>query len=291
VRSRGVLYAQVAPTGGFVSGSSSVVKLDAWNWEDATIHTDEGMHVNWPRRRSYSWRAGGWSTNKNFTEQVQQIKDYFTEAKAYCSGDHEEKNLRLAAACGLFTGEQRLYLHVDQAADIEQAVMLGKSLAVAVVIVGGAESYLLTDLLKEAKVSVILGPTHALPNTADSDVNQMFKTPAMLHEAGVQFCLSNEGYWQQRNLPYQAGSAVAYGLPYEQAIQAITLDAARILGVDDQIGSLEVGKSASLILTEGDVLDMRSSQVVKAFIDGRDIDLDNKQEVLYRKFKTKYDRQ
>jgi imidazolonepropionase-like amidohydrolase len=184
-----------------------------------------------------------------------------------------------------------LYCHVDQAADIEQVVLLGKSLDVKVVIVGGAESYLLTDLLKEAEVPVILGPTHALPNSTDSDVNQMYKTPAMLHEAGVQFCLSNEGYWQQRNLPYQAGSAVAYGLPYEQAIQAITLDAARILGVDDQIGSIEVGKSASLILTEGDVLDMRSSQVIKAFIDGRDVDLDNKQEVLYRKFKTKYDRQ
>jgi hypothetical protein len=104
VRSRGVLYAQVTPTGGSVSGSSSVVKLDAWNWEDATIQTDEGMHVNWPRRRYYSWRAGGWSTNKKFAEQVQQIKDYFIESKAYCSGDHEEKNLRLAAASGLFSG-------------------------------------------------------------------------------------------------------------------------------------------------------------------------------------------
>lgn len=290
VRSRGVLYAQVTPTGGFISGSSSVVNLDAWNWEDATINTDEGLHLRWPRRRSYSWRSGEWTTNKKFGEQWQDIQDFLTEAKAYCSSRHESKNLRLAAACGLFSGEQKLYCHVDLAQDIEQAVQLGQSLGLTIVIVGGSESFLVTGLLKDNDISVILGPTHDLPNTNDSDVDQAFKTAAMLHEAGVTFCLSNDGYWQQRNLPYQAGSAVAYGLPYEQAIQAITLDAARILGVADQIGSIEVGKNASLIITEGDLLDMRSSELTEAFIDGRAVDLDNKQNVLYRKFKTKYER-
>jgi imidazolonepropionase-like amidohydrolase len=148
-----------------------------------------------------------------------------------------------------------------------------------------------TELLSTYEVPVILGPTHALPGTLDSDVDQPFKTPAALHEAGVLFCLSNEGFWQQRNLPFQAGTAVAYGLPYEKAIQALTLDAATILGVADRIGSLEVGKDASLIITSGDVLDMRTSVVEHAFIDGRKVDLDNKQDELYRRFQTKYQRQ
>lgn len=290
VRSRGVLYAQVVPTSGFISGSSSIVNLDAWNWEDATISTDEGVHMRFPRRRRYSWRAGTWRVNEQHGEQMKSIEDFLTQAKAYCAGEHTERNLRLDAMCGLFSGDKQLYVHVDGATDIEQAIVFANRFAVEVVIVGGAESYLVTDVLKAAKVPVILGPMHALPNTLDSDVDQVFRTPALLHEAGVDFCLSNDGYWQQRNLPFQAGSAVAYGLPYEAAVQAITLDAARILGVEKEVGSLEVGKAASLIITSGDALDMRTNTVERAFLDGRDVDLDNKQEVLYRKFKTKYER-
>lgn len=290
VRSRGVLYAQVVPTSGFISGSSSIVNLDAWNWEDATIATDEGIHLRFPRRRRYNWRAGEWKVNKRFAEQFKSIEDFLSQAKAYCTSEHEERNLRLDAMCSVFSGASQLYVHVNSAADIEQAIIMSTTYEIEVVIVGGAESYLVTDALKAADVCVILGPTHDLPNTLDSDIDQAFRTPALLHEAGVQFCLSNDGYWQQRNLPFQAGSAVAYGLPYEAAIQAITLDAARVLGVDSEVGSIEVGKAASIIITSGDALDMRTNTVERAFLDGRDVDLDNKQEVLYRKFKTKYER-
>ncbi|WP_020538335.1 amidohydrolase family protein [Lewinella cohaerens] len=291
VRSRGVLFAQVTPQGGALSGQSSIVQLDAWNWEDAAVLADDGHHLNWPRRRSYSWRQGTWTKNERYAEQVQSVEDFLRQAQAYCAGADREPNLRLASACGLFNGKQRLFVHANLAKDIEQAILLGKKFDLDLVIVGGEESYLVTELLREYKVPVVLGPTHALPGTLDSDVDQPFKTPAALHEAGVQFCLSNEGFWQQRNLPFQAGTAVAYGLPYEKAIQALTLDAASILGVADRIGSLEVGKDASLIITSGDVLDMRTSVVEHAFIDGRKVDLDNKQDQLYRRFQTKYQRQ
>ena len=134
------------------------------------------------------------------------------------------------------------------------------------------------------------GPTHDLPPSPDSDIDQPFKTPAQLHEAGVTFALAQDGAWQQRNLPFLAGTAVAYGLPYEEAISALSLNTARILGVEDQLGSLEVGKDASLFICAGDVLDMRTSNVERAFISGRDINLDNKQSYLYRKFSEKYER-
>jgi imidazolonepropionase-like amidohydrolase len=290
VRSRGVLYAQTTPSGGLISGSSSIVQLDAWNWEDATVRMDEGMHVNLPRRRSYNWREGRWTNNKNYAKELESLRSFIEQAQAYCTAPEPEANLRLSAMCGLFEGTQQFYIHANAAPDILQAIALAKSFDLPLVIVGGAQSYLLTDLLLEQDVAVILGPTHELPSTLDEDIDQAFRTPAILHEAGVRFCLSNGGHWQQRNLPFLSGSAIAYGLPYEAAVKAVTLDAAKILGFAEQAGSLEVGKAATLIISSGDIFDMRSSQVEQAFIDGRQVDLDNKQAQLYRKFKTKYER-
>lgn len=291
VRARGVLYAQIVPEGGRLSGQSSVVQLDAWNWEDAGVSVDDGHHLRWPRRRSYSWREGRWTDNKDYQKDVDEVEEFLRQAQAYCQSDADERNLRLDAACGLFKGEQRLFVHANLAADIQQAILLAKTFDVQMVLVGGAESYLVAEMLAEYEVPVIIGPTHDLPGTLDSDVDQAFKTPAMLHAAGVDFCISNEGFWQQRNLPFQAGSAVAYGLPYEAAVEALTLGTARILGIDKTVGSLEEGKAASLIITVGDALDMRTNTVEHAFISGREISLDNKQDQLYRRFQTKYQRQ
>ncbi|RMF00115.1 MAG: hypothetical protein D6772_06765 [Bacteroidetes bacterium] len=290
VRSRGVMYAQTTPQGGLISGSSSIVQLDAWNWEDAAVRTDEGIHINWPRRRSYNWQAGEWTDNKDYAKEVENLRTYLEQAQAYCEAPDPEANLRLGAMCGLFSGKQQLYIHANLAPDILQAIALAQSFELPLVVVGGAQSYLLSDALKQAEVAVILGPTHGLPSTLDEDIDQAFRTPALLHAAGVRFCLSNEGHWQQRNLPFLTGSAIAYGLPYEAAVQAVTLNAAKILGFDSEAGSLEVGKAATLIIVDGDVFDMRSSQVEQAFIDGRQIDLDNKQAELYRNFKAKYRR-
>ena len=143
-----------------------------------------------------------------------------------------------------------------------------------------------------ADIPVILGSPQALPRREDDPVDLPFRLPAILEEAGVDFALNHGprwGGWQQRNLPFQAGQAVAYGLDYERAVRAVTLDPARILGIDDQYGSLEEGKSATLIVVDGDLLDSRSSHITHAFIDGRTINLDNKQEYLARKFRAKYE--
>jgi len=291
VRSRGVLLAQITPSGGRVSGSSSAVELHAWNWEDATRATDEGIHFNWPRRRTFNWREGSYKENDDYDKQVTELLDYLKTARAYCaSGREGEAQLKLAALCPLLAGEATAYFNVNDARSIKDAVLMAKELGMKPVIAGAYEAYLVTDFLKRENVPVILSSTHDLPG-ADEDIDQPFKTPGQLAAAGVPFALSHGGYWDQRNLPFTAGTAVAYGLPYETAIRALSLEPAKMLGIDAQYGSLEAGKSATFIVVRGDVLDMRTSVVEAAFIDGREINLDNKQAYLDRKFREKYQRQ
>ena len=290
IRSRGVLLAQITPEGGRVSGMSSIVHLDAWNWEDAIYTADDGIHLNWPYTYSYSWRQREYTKNERYKEQVQQIADFMAEAKAYSQNkETRETNLKMEAMRKLFSKERKLYIHVNDAKSITTAVVLAKKHDVELVIVGGRDAWMLTDLLKENKVAVVLAPTHRLPSRVDADIDQPFKTPALLEEAGVLFCLQNEGNWQQRNLPFQAGHAVGFGLSYENAVKAITLNTAKILGIDDRTGSLEVGKDATLIISSGDALDMRTSNIEQAYIQGRNIDLNNKQKGFYEKFKKKYE--
>ena len=294
IRSRGVLLAQITPTSGRISGLSSVVQLDAWNWEDAAYRADEGIHLNWPG--IYKFR-GWWTTNeevknKNYTDQVQELRDFFNEAKSYQSLPTDKiTNLRFEAMAAVFNGTRSLYIHTQHARTIMEAVLFAKDYGITPVVVGGRDSWMITRFLKKHNVPIILRQPQSLPGRTDADIDQPFKTPALLHKAGILFALSMNGSWQQRNLPFQGGQAVGFGLPYEYAIQALSLNAAEILGIADRSGSLEEGKDATLFICSGDVLDMRSSQVEQAFIQGREIDLDNKQNALYRKFKKKYEPQ
>ncbi|HRH61298.1 MAG TPA: amidohydrolase family protein, partial [Chitinophagaceae bacterium] len=157
------------------------------------------------------------------------------------------------------------------------------------VIVGGTDSWKITDYLKQNNISVVLMETHNLPAMQDDDVDQPYKTPYMLQQAGVMFCLGdNNQSTRYRNLSYNAGTAVAYGLTKEQALQCITLNAAKILGIDSRTGTVEKGKDANIIVSDGDILDIKSSNVMYAFIQGRQINLDNKQKQLNEKYKYKY---
>lgn len=296
LRSNGVLMAQVVPQGGIISGQSSVVQFDAWNWEDAAYKTDDGIWLNWSQMFTYEgWWAeqGGIKLNEKYGEQVDAVKAFFTEAKVWCqTTNHPEKNLKMEAMCGLFSGQKKLYVNVNYVKEIIDVVNFAKTFGLQLVISGGADAWQAADLLKQNNVSVIINQTHNLPNRDDDDYDLPYKLPKLLQDAGVQYCLTVgagfDAYWQQRNLPFQAGTAAAFGLTKEQALQAITINAARILGIDKTTGSLEEGKDATLIVAEGDVLDMRSSNVQYAFIQGRQIDLDNKQKALYRKFMGKY---
>ena len=174
---------------------------------------------------------------------------------------------------------------------MQQSVLFAEKMGVRPVLVGASDAWMITDFLKAHQVPVVLGQTQRLPSRSDADIDQPFKTASLLHSAGIPFVLTGGDSWQQRNLPFQAGQAVGFGLPYEAAVQALTLSPAAILGVGSTVGSLEVGKDATLFISEGDALDMRSSQVTAAFIQGREINLDNKQKMLNRRFEEKYNRQ
>jgi len=289
VRSNGVLMGQITPRGNYISGTSSVVQFDAWNWEDAAYKKDDGVHLNW--QRMYNWWDG--KKNKKYKERVDQLNEFFANSLAYSKTENpEETNLRFEAMKGVFSGEQTLFIHANFVKEITEAVAFAKNFEVQkVVIVGGYDAWRVSDMLKDNKVAVILRRVHELPVNEDDDVSLPYKLPKMLHDAGVLFCLENSGDMEamgSRNLPFYAGTAAAYGLDKEQALQLITLNTAKILGIDATTGSLEPGKDATLFISTGDALDMRTNNVIAAFIQGRLIDLDNHQKKLYRKFSEKY---
>lgn len=301
LRSNGILLANVVPEGGMISGSSSVVQLDAWNWEDAAYKTDQGIHFRMPSllaRPSFGrFGRGNGGPNAQQRDPVQEgldkvdeIRSFFREAKAYNAvPKHDQTNLKFEAVKGLFDKTQKFYAHANTVKQMLVAMDVAKEFGFDLVIVGGSESWRIADLLKQNNVSVILNQPHALPTTADDDVDQPYKTPAMLQKAGVTFAINDDdGQTRGRNLMFNAGTAAAYGLTKEEALQAITLNAAKTLGIEKQTGSIEVGKDANIIISEGDILDMRTNNVTHAFIQGRNINLDDKQKQLNRRYEMKY---
>ncbi len=294
VRSNGILLAQVTPSGGLVSGTSSIVQLDAWNWEDAAYNIDEGIHINWPGVYTYSgwWTERRIKRDKDYEINKEKIELLFEQALAYSKKENPaEKNLKFEAMRGLFDGRKKLYVHTNNVSTIVEAAMFGKEYDLNLVIVGGRDAWMVTDFLKENNIPVLLNAPHRLPARMDEAIDQPFKTATMLQDSGVLFGFYMGGYYEVRNLPFQAGHAVGFGLPYEDAVAALTLNTAKIMGIDDRTGSIEKGKDANLFISEGDALDMMTCEVERAFIQGRQIDLNNKQKMLYQKFQTKYDRQ
>jgi imidazolonepropionase-like amidohydrolase len=298
LRSNGILLANIVPQGSLVAGSSSVVQLDAWNWQDAAYKTDEGMHVYMPSLmpRPRFGSGGGNSSQpqtdpvKEGLDKIEQLKSFFHEAKAYLSSPaREQTNLKFTAVKGLFDKTQKLYVHANTTKQMLVAMDLAKKFSFNLVIVGGSDSWQIADLLKKNNVSVILTAVHSLPTADDDDVDQPYKTAAILQKAGVLFAISDDDSGGRgRNLAFNAGTAATYGLTKEEALQAITLNAAKILDVADKTGSIEVGKDANIVISEGDILDMKSSIVTDAFIQGRKIDLTDKQKLLNERYNQKY---
>lgn len=297
LRSNGILLANIVPQGSFVAGSSSIVQLDAWNWEDAAYKTDAGMHLYMPSLlpRSRFGNFGGPQQQqtdpvKEGMDQIDRLKSFFHEAKAYNSeSTHAQTNLKFESVKNLFNKQQKLYVHANNIKQMLLALDFVKEFGFDVVIVGGADSWQIADVLKQYNVSVILNQPHSLPALADDDIDQPYKTAAILHKAGVTYAINDEdGQTRGRNLPFNAGTAATYGLTKEEALQAITLNPAKILGISDKTGSIEVGKDANIIISEGDILDMRTSLVTDAFIQGRKIDLTDKHKLLNERFNQKY---
>ena len=292
IRSNGILLAQIIPSGGIISGSSSVVQLDAWNYEDAAYKTDIGIHLNWPKyyKANYDFEKGSGSlgVNEDYSKQIDEIKNYFLQAKAYAQGPRDESNMQLNAMIDLFNGKKKLFINADLESEIMNAVLFGKEINVSVVIVGGDESFKCAKFLHDNNIPVILHRIQSLPNSDDADYDQPYKTPAVLQQAGVLYCMSQNDFWQQRNLSFNAAQGVPYGISKEQALSAITKNAAMILGIGDITGILQSGYDANIIVSDGDILDVKSNNIIYAFIQGRMISLDNSQKDLYELYLKKY---
>lgn len=261
LRSNGVLMAQPTPQGGTVSGSSSVVQLDAWNWEDAAIKTDDAMHMTWPVTPRFRGGFGGFgrgpatspeSLNERTQAAISQLTSFFAEAKAYTEmGKPEVINTRFEAMKKVFSGNEKLFIAAESQKDIVAAVNFAKKFGITPVITGADEAYLVIDFLKDNNISVVVKQPHALPNNNDDDVNMPYKNAAILANAGLNVVLSIDGYWQQRNLPFMAGTVNAWGLDKEKALSTITLNAAKVMGVEKTTGSIEAGKDATLFISAG----------------------------------------
>ena len=297
LRTNGILIANVIPDGGVISGSSSVVQLDAWNWEDAAYKTDVAIHFRMPSLLNRTRGRGGFPGQlpaadpvKTGLEQIEKVKIFFREAKAYLAeAKHENTNLKFEAVKGLFDKKQKLFIHCNIVKEMLLAVDFTKEFSFDVVLVGSVDSWQIADLLKQNNIAVILNQLHDLPAMIDDDIDQPFKTPGMLQKAGVLFCINDDdANSRYRNLPFNAGTASAYGLSKEEALSAVTLNAANILGIADKTGSIETGKDANIVVSEGDILDMRTNIITNAFIQGRQVDLNNKQKQLAGKYETKY---
>jgi imidazolonepropionase-like amidohydrolase len=296
LKSNGIVLTNVAPAGSLIAGTTSVMQLDAWNWEDALYKRNTGIVFYMPglinRRPRFGGRGQQQETDpvKEGLDKIEEVKKFFREAKAYSQEtDHKETNLMFEALKPLFAKQEKLFVHADVVKQLLVAVDFAKEFGIDVVIVGGSESWQIADLLKKNNISVILSREYNLPETDDEDIDQPFKTPYMLKQAGVLFALNDDmDETRYRNLAFNAGTAAAYGLSKEEALQSITLNAAKILGIDDRTGTIEEGKDANIVISEGDILDMRTSIISAVFIQGRKVSLENKQTQLYNRYMTKY---
>jgi imidazolonepropionase-like amidohydrolase len=296
MRPNGVLMAQIAPRGGLVSGTSSIVQLDAWNWEDAAVKVDDAIHMNWPG----SFTRGRWwlgedpalKVDPKYGENVANIKSYFADAKTYLASTMEKAHLPYQAMKGLYDGSQKLFIHVNGEKEITDAVTTAKEAGIDnIVILRGEGAESVTDLLVKNNVAVVLNRPHRNPNSEDDAYDYTYTIAKVLVDKGVLVSIGMEGQMERmnaRNLPFYAGTFAAHGLDKEEALKLITSNTAKILGIDDMVGTLEVGKDATLFISDGDALDMRSNILSKAYIQGRDISLETHQTTLWKRYANKY---
>tara|TARA_R110002124_G_scaffold120987_1_gene279311 strand:- start:2435 stop:3730 length:1296 start_codon:yes stop_codon:yes gene_type:complete len=298
MRPNGILMGQITPRGGTISGTSSIVQFDAWNWEDAAVKADDGIHMNWPS----SMTRGRWwlgenpaaKLDKNYAKNVNELNDYLNDAKVYLKGSKLPKNLELDALKGLFNKSQKLFIHVNGEREITDAVNFALRHQVNLVIVGGDNAHKVSDILLKNNIPVIIKRAHLVPGNDDDNYDKSYKTAMQLAKKGITITIGlGEGSQRMndRNLPFNAGTFAAHGLDKETAVKLITLNAAKILGIDDTVGSLTVGKDATLFISKGDALDMRTNIIKDAFIQGRKLSLETHQTKLWKRYSNKYKNQ
>lgn len=301
-RLNGVLTALVTPANqspgsaapALIAGQSALVRLEGWTWEDMTLRDRVALHVYWPNltldRRPQAAKTVD-EQQKQIDRDLRAIREAFATARAYAQGGagnvRQTVDVRYEAMRPFVTGELPVFVHANELKQLESALDWATTeKAVRVAIVGGLDAGRVAARLKQADIPVILGGTHELPLRRDDPFDSAFSVAGKLHAAGVRFCIApagEVGNGNDRNLAYQAAKAAAHGLPATEALKAVTLYPAQLLGVGDQLGSIEIGKRATLIVTDGDPLEI-PTQILSAFIDGTEVTLRSRQTELRDKY-------
>lgn len=293
-RFNGILMAESRPSGGRISGTSSLMNMDGWNWQDAANTPDVAVHMNWPSRTTgrfdFATFTFSRSANKEYDKQVAAVTSFIVDAKSYGAISEKERNLKLEAMQGLFDGSKVLMVHTNGPNEIVESVKMAQQKGIKkVAIVTGTGALMVKEFLADNDIPVVIQRVHSMPDRADMDVDLPYRLPVELTKAGVKVALGHTGMLAlARNLPFYAGTAVAYGLTQEEALKLITINPAEILGVGDKTGSLVEGKEATLFVSQGDALDFRTNKLTHAYIQGKEIVLDNKQEALFERYSKKY---
>ena len=300
-RSNGVLLLLSAPHGGLMSGTSAVMQMDGWTWEDMTLRAAAGVHISWPRTTPVKEFASVEPEPLDLSKRdaaIASIRQAFADARAYYNAkkaaspgkDEVKFDARWEALIPVFERQLPIIVQADEIQQIQSVVAFAAKEQVRLILLGGYDAPLCTELLKKHDVPVIVSGVHRLPQRNGDPYDHPFTVPQRLHEAGIRFCISgSEDAWSVRNLPYHAATAAAYGLAKDEALRANTLYPAQILGVENKVGSLETGKEATLIVTDGDVLEI-PTHVEQAFVQGRKVDLSDRHKRLYEKYQEKYRR-
>jgi imidazolonepropionase-like amidohydrolase len=299
-RANGVLAVVCAPAGGLISGTSALMQLDGWTWEDMTVKPAAGLHLEWPRSMpSVDWFSGTTSAVDEGarTAALAAIKQAFADARAYRAARQAAPaageapfDARWEAMLPVLEGQTPLVVQADDLRQIQSALAFAAAEKVRLILYGGYDAVLAADVLKRHDVPVVVAGVHRLPQRRSDPYDDPYTLPARLHAAGVRFCISGaDDAWNVRNLPYHAATAAAYGLPPDVALRAITLAPAEIFGVADRLGSLTAGKDATFVVADGDLLEV-ATRVERAYIQGRPVDLSSRQTRLWEKYKEKYRR-
>lgn len=295
-RAGGVLTAMTAPLGRGMRGQTAVLNLDGWTAAEMTVLAPAGLYVDWSAMVPRDDDASGSKAAEQREQKLAELDTLLDEVRRYgearsAGPDIVPTDVRLESLRSLIDGTRPLIAAADRQTEIESAVAYAQAHGIKLIIYGGYDAEACSELLRKYGVPVVIRSIHRLPLRRDDPYDAPFTLPQRLQAAGVAFSIAGEsrGASSMRNLPYQAAAAVAYGLRPQEALRAITLSPAEILGVADRLGSLTEGKDATLIITDGDILETET-HIVAAYIQGRHVDLGSRHKMLYDKYQQKYSR-
>ena len=301
-RANGILTALSVPMStGLLAGTSTLIRMDGWTWEDLTLRAAVALHIYWPSmavNRDAGAAAASTAQERTIADNLRRLRDAFATARAYAKAREgatarTDFDSRWEAMLPVLRGERAVFVHADERKQIEAAVAWAQAEKLRITIVGATDAWKVADLLKLHDIPVIVSPVLTLPLRREDPYDASYANPGKLYAAGVRFCIANDGSAEMgtmsdRNLPYQAAKAAAYGLPPAEALKSVTLYPAQLLGVAAELGSIEVDKRATVIVTTGDPLEI-TTQVEQAYIDGARIDLSSRHTRLRDKYEKKYE--